>query len=74
MIAIYNPDWYVRDELQNICLNYPLFPGKTIDHRTARECVDRGWAERNRNGDFLPTTEGLRVNETPMPALKLIGV
>ena len=53
----------VREELHNICQNYPLFPGKTIAHSTARECVDRGWAERNRQGDFLPTALGLAENE-----------
>lgn len=58
---------HVREELLNICLNYPVFPGRTIGHDTARECVNRGWAERNRAGDFLPTSEGLRVNELPLP-------
>lgn len=49
----------VREELQNICENAPLFPGKTIAHSTARECVDRGWAARNKDGDFVPTPLGL---------------
>ena len=59
-------EYDVREELRNICENYPLFAGKTIAHRTANECVRRGWAERNPN-DFIPTREGLRVNDTPMP-------
>ena len=64
-----NPEYYVREELRNICENYPLFAGKTISHATARECMARGWAERGSTGDILPTALGLRVNEQPMPRL-----
>lgn len=59
----------IREELHNICENYPLFPGKTISHQSAGECVRRGWAERNRRGDFLPTALGLRENDAEQEAV-----
>lgn len=45
----------VREEARNIALNHPVFPGDTISHRTANECVSRGWARRDSNGCFVPT-------------------
>lgn len=56
-------DRAVLEELRNIVHNYPLFPGNTISHATANECVRRGWAERNLEGDFLPTADGMRRHE-----------
>lgn len=63
-----NAHFYAREELRNICLNYPLFAGKTISHATANDCVRRGWAERNRRGELLPTAAGLRENDEAMPS------
>lgn len=71
-MMIHNPEYDVREELRNICRNAPVFPGKTIAHRTANECVRRGWAERNQNGDFVPTGAGSEVDEMPMPPMKLL--
>ncbi len=48
------------EELNNIVRNYPVFAGHTISHQGARACQGRGWIERNRNGDWIPTAEGLR--------------
>ena len=47
------------EELANIVLHAPLFPGDTISHRTADECVKRGWSVRNHEGDFVPTKDGI---------------
>lgn len=60
-------DYHVREELHNIVQNYPLFAGKTISHETARECVNRGWAERNKQGDFIPTALGVQEDAAWMP-------
>jgi len=49
---------HVLEELKNICKNGPLFPGDTISHITANECVRRGWAVRNEDGYFTATLEG----------------
>lgn len=44
----------VVEELRNIWANYPVFPGDTLSHATANECVKRGWVKRNGEGDFIP--------------------
>ena len=49
---------HVREELRNIVKNAPVWPGNTISHATANECVRRGWAARNMDGDFVPTPLG----------------
>lgn len=46
------------EELDNIRRNQPVWPGDTISHRGAVDCVRRGWAKRNENGDFVLTDEG----------------
>lgn len=52
----------IRAELRNIMANEPLWPGDTLSHETANECVRRGWARRDADGDFitagLPCCEG----------------
>lgn len=63
-----NAEFFAREELRSICENYPLFAGKTISYQSANDCVRRGWAERNKKGDFLPTAAGLEANEYAMPS------
>ena len=48
-------------ELFNIYRQSPLWPGDTISHDTANNCVELGWAARNKDGYFTPTTEGTMV-------------
>lgn len=48
----------VIEELRNIAMNQPLFPGDTLSHQTANECVKRGWARRNEDGYFVLTSQG----------------
>ena len=63
------------EELENIVENAPVFAGKTISHATANECVNNGWAERNENGDFVPTEAGRRMYQVmQLKALKLTDV
>lgn len=50
---------HIYEELANICTNRPLFPGDTISHATANECVKRGWAKRDFDGHYVPTGEGV---------------
>lgn len=52
---------HVIEELENIVENEPVFAGDTIAHSTANECVSRGWAARNAEGDFIPTFEGRAI-------------
>lgn len=52
----------VREELRNICENYPVFPGNTLSHETADECGRRRWAVRA-DGDWIPTALGITENE-----------
>lgn len=51
----------LTEELRNICHGAPLWPGDTISHGLANECVRRGWAERDRQGRFSPTQEGKKL-------------
>jgi hypothetical protein len=51
-------DNQVFEELENIYVNEPLWPGATISHTTANECVRRGWAERDAEGNFITTEDG----------------
>ena len=51
-------DAHVYEELSNIVRHAPVFPGNTLSHATANECVARGWAQRDVNGDFIPTSTG----------------
>lgn len=48
----------ILDELENIVDNHPLWPGDTLSHASANECIERGWATRDLNWDFIPTEEG----------------
>ena len=52
----------VREELRNICENYPVFPGDTLSHETAHECGRRRWGVRA-DGDWIPTALGITENE-----------
>lgn len=51
-------DTKVAEELSNICLNGPLWPGDALSRDTAKECLRRGWAKRNEDGLFVATAEG----------------
>ena len=53
----------ILEELHNIVANEPVFPGDTISHRSAGECVERGWATRDADGDFVSTDEGREALE-----------
>jgi len=46
---------HIQNEMYNIYVNQPLFPGDTMSHKTANECVRRGWAKRDRRGNFVST-------------------
>lgn len=59
---IFYEDAALRDELRNICQNAPVFAGKTISHKTANLLGDLGYAQRNPDGDWTPTTRGLELN------------
>jgi hypothetical protein len=52
----------IREELRNICENYPVWPGDAISHRTAKACVERGWVKRD-DGHWVPTATGLMAND-----------
>ena len=54
---------HLLEELKNIVEHYPLFPGDTISHSTANECIERGWATRSKEGNFLPTKAGIEIFE-----------
>ena len=45
-------------ELENIASGEPLWPGDTLSHITANECVRRGWASRDKFGHLLITDLG----------------
>ena len=49
---------HLIEELGNISIGGSLFPGNTISHETANECVRRGWAKRDPDGNFVLTREG----------------
>jgi len=49
---------HIFEELYNIYLNGPVFPGNTLAHYTVQECEDRGWVRRNSNGDLVVTSLG----------------
>lgn len=50
---------HVFEELGNIALNQPVFPGDTISHPTARACEDRGWVRRDGSGNLRITAAGI---------------
>lgn len=52
---------HVIEELANIETNGPLFPGETISHKTANECVKRDWAGRDISGDLVVTLLGSKI-------------
>lgn len=54
---------HVREELLNVVANYPLWPGDTISHETARLCEARGWIRRQADGNWIPTASGVREAE-----------
>lgn len=49
---------HLVEELENIEKNRPMFPGDTISHKTANECVRRGYARRNPDGSLSATVSG----------------
>ena len=57
-----------HDELRNVCENYPLFAGQTISHQTARDICAYGWVERNKQGEWIPTSVGLAQYEQDLAA------
>lgn len=63
---------HYHEELANIIMNEPVFPGNVISHKTANECVKRGWVKRNENGDFAATPGG-KAAMTGILALRRIG-
>jgi hypothetical protein len=48
------------DELRNVVQNYPVWPGNTVSHASARELAEQGLIVRNSKGDWIPTAKGLR--------------
>lgn len=54
---------HVQEELLNIVCNYPLLPGDTISHETARLCRVRGWAVQQSDGNWIPTAAGVKEAE-----------
>lgn len=54
---------HLLEELRNVVGHYPLFPGDTLSHATAKACAERGWIRRNTNGDWIPTADGLSALE-----------
>ncbi len=53
----------VLEEMGNIRKNHPLWPGDTISHQMANECVRRGWARRDGDQQFVPTPLGIVIDE-----------
>ena len=49
------------EELANIVEHARIWPGDTISHAGANECIRRGWAYRTATGDIAATLEGIRV-------------
>lgn len=49
------------EEMANIVTNGPLWPGDTVSHGGANECVRLGWAVRDADGDFVATDLGRRM-------------
>lgn len=54
---------HYREELGNVVKRYPVFPGDTISHETARVCAERRWIVRQADGSWIPTAKGLRAYE-----------
>lgn len=42
-----------RDELKNVALGEPLWPGDTLSHKTARELSDAGYIKRDKDGNWI---------------------
>lgn len=42
-----------RDELKNVALGEPLWPGDTLSHRTARELEAAGFIKRDKDGNWI---------------------
>jgi hypothetical protein len=53
---------HAHKELDNIVKNYPVCPGDTVSHPTARACADMGWAVRQADGRWIPTAKGLTAH------------
>jgi len=59
------------DELCNLVMNYPVFPGDTISHRTMNHLGELGFAVRQQDGNWIPTKIGLdRWKDGPQPGDK----
>jgi hypothetical protein len=48
----------VCEQMVNVARNGPLYPGDTLSHKAARECVKRGWAKRDKDGNFVIDKKG----------------
>lgn len=46
-------------ELANVVEHYPLWPGDTLSHRTAKGCRLVGWIARQADGNWIPTGLGM---------------
>lgn len=57
----------IFEELRNIILNEPLWPGDTISHQGANECVKRNYAARDKDGYFISTMYGKRIYVLKVP-------
>lgn len=54
----------VLEELDNVIRGYPLWPGDTISHETARICEVRRWIRRrSSDGKWVPTQLGIAVHQ-----------
>jgi len=47
------------EQLQAVIDGYPLWPGDTISHRSAKACMLAGWIVRQKDGNWIPTRLGL---------------
>jgi hypothetical protein len=51
----------VIEQLHAIVDHGPLWPGDTLSHEAASECVSLGWAQRDEHGMFIATAKGEAV-------------
>lgn len=58
------------EELENVVNNYPVWPGDTLSHQTAKGCEILKWIVRNGEGDWIPTALGI----TTLSAVKGFGL
>ena len=63
-------EYHIAEELYNITKNQPLFPGDTISHETANECVRRGYAKRDADGNFVLTSPERSMTKTQIEKIQ----